>query len=805
MDTIEILPYKRISKQANQQTMPVTKRFAFVLNKLDFLYGLMGLMIGQAAIFNISEPFCVAFLVAVVGSHMSSSLFAVVGVLVGAILTAGFVILPKYLLMGIVFVSCMTLMRTLKIQQAEVAKATLAAIAFFSVGCLWLMLGSFLMYDFMVLVVNAIVVFLCTYLFTIAMPTIFEPIKRINREQCVSVIVLLCIIILGLPAWKFFGLFSLRNVCSIWFLLYFSYKQGAAYGTTVGLLMGVLNGIGTDNITPVICSYAISGMFAGMFNRVGKTGSALGFLLSNALFTLFLNGSSEVVIRLTDTILSIVMFASIPHQPINAYIARFINVNRKSDGREDKIKTAFVNRLHEIGCSFEKVAQTVNGLAYSEDENTDNTTISAFIEKVAGKVCASCVIRQTCWERDFHHTYKALFNSLEVLERKGKIAIHDLPSFFVSRCIHRNDFIATTNTFYEIDKIHAMCATKVNESRTILSEQIKCMQNIIESVAEEVSEKVINCEDKEQAIYETLDRNTIAVSDVNVIRNQHGNYTVEIMLNYQTDGRMNMITDAVSKILHKKMVRIHGVSKNKSQSGEYIVKLTEQETFEFDTGVSVISKYRGDKCGDYHTAKSLGNGKFLLAISDGMGSGKKAALESETTITLLENLLSSGFDHDNAIKMINSVLYLKSPEESFATVDLSIVDMYQGNAEFIKIGAASTFLVTEKEIDVLCCSTMPIGMMQNIDMDHMSRKLKSGDVLVMVTDGVLDAAPKDKVCEIWFSEMLQSMDFDNPQKAAQALLHTVQSLVTTHTDDMTIMVSKLQKKQGKENIQPVSA
>ena len=92
----------------------------------------------------------------------------------------------------------------------------------------------------------------------------------------------------------------------------------------------------------------------------------------------------------------------------------------------------------------------------------------------------------------------------------------------------------------------------------------------------------------------------------------------------------------------------------------------------------------------------------MLALSDGMGSGLRAAKESKTTINLLENFFEAGFNKEIALKTINSILMLRSSDEMFSTIDLTIFDKYSGEAEFIKIGAVSTFIKTQGKVDVIC-------------------------------------------------------------------------------------------------------
>lgn len=150
---------------------------------------------------------------------------------------------------------------------------------------------------------------------------------------------------------------------------------------------------------------------------------------------------------------------------------------------------------------------------------------------------------------------------------------------------------------------------------------------------------------------------------------------------------------------------------------ECIIKLVEEEKFKILTGVAKEKKNSAVISGDSYSFMKLKDEQFLLALSDGMGSGSRASEESCAAIELLEDFMETGFDKDIAIKMINSVLLLKSNEESFSTLDMAIIDLYSGIAEFIKIGAVSSFLKRDDEVEIIGSSSLPVGILNHVDID----------------------------------------------------------------------------------------
>jgi stage II sporulation protein E len=177
-----------------------------------------------------------------------------------------------------------------------------------------------------------------------------------------------------------------------------------------------------------------------------------------------------------------------------------------------------------------------------------------------------------------------------------------------------------------------------------------------------------------------------------------------------------------------------------------------------------------------------------------MGFGYRAASESSTTISLLERFIEAGFDKGLVVQTINSILALRSAEEMFSTVDISFIDLFTGDAEFIKIGASATFIKSGKDIDVIESSSLPIGILEDVDADIHDRKLKDGDFVILTTDGVLDCFDGNK--EESMSRFLRNLDIKDPQDMAEAIMKKCLELCeNTPKDDMTVLVVKVWKKR----------
>ncbi len=205
------------------------------------------------------------------------------------------------------------------------------------------------------------------------------------------------------------------------------------------------------------------------------------------------------------------------------------------------------------------------------------------------------------------------------------------------------------------------------------------------------------------------------------------------------------------------------------------------------TGVARAMK---DKIsGDNFSIMKLEDGEVIIALSDGMGTGKEAADESETVLALMEQLLEAGFKTETAVRLINSNLVLKADKQTFSTIDMGTINLCTGMCEFVKLGAASTFIKRDNWVETISSTTLPIGMFKAVDYDSVTKKLYDGDKIIMVTDGVLDCL-KEEDKEAYMEKAIMDITSNNSQEIANRILDLALSQRNyVPVDDMTVIVA----------------
>ena len=216
--------------------------------------------------------------------------------------------------------------------------------------------------------------------------------------------------------------------------------------------------------------------------------------------------------------------------------------------------------------------------------------------------------------------------------------------------------------------------------------------------------------------------------------------------------------------------------------------------FKIEVASSTATKSDSEVSGDSYIKTVLRDGKYMMAISDGMGSGPRAKHSSETVIKMLKRLLTTGFDKDVSIGLINSSVNLNSSEETYATIDISVFDNTTGNIEFIKNGACPTFIKTNKNVEVVKAVSLPAGIVDNIDLVVYDKDLKGGEIIVMCSDGILESNTELTNKEIWVKELLENIETDDIKRIADILIQeSIDNGLGKAKDDMTVLVAKVNR------------
>lgn len=784
-----------------EKTLAKSSHVKYIVTYQDFLNllaAILSFFIGRVVVFQTLNPLAIAFLS---NFYFKGVRYYIVLTFVGlGLLTkASEINLLKYIVCLLLMSSSNYILQRSRLFSKKADSLTGAVVGGFSIllsGLLISALNNFSVFFALLALLEGIMTFSLAYVLKKSTGFFQAASKKrtITNEELLSLAILSGGVVAG-AADVYVANISLMVLFLTILILTVAYKSSAAVAAVSGLLFALLLLLSDFCNVEFVVILSVAGLAAGSLSGMGKAYTALGFILSGTLAAFYLDKGLLNMELLFSVLLGSAVFLIVPNK---LYITVNQMLNSGIDNTDEyisRVREVTTNKLTGFSRAFKKLSKTFGNISYKK-KSLDQRDVSKLIDDVAARACSNCNLKAYCWENNFYNTYQTIFSILAACEKKGRIDVEDIPVAFKEACINVVNFADVTNRLFEIYKLNLVWHNRIVQSRELVCEQLYGVSSIIDNIADELDIELKFKDDLEKKLADELLKNKIDVDSVIVLENKHGRY--EVSIKHKECGRKKFcvkeLLPIVNKVLGRKMDRDSFECNTIKQGRDSICKLRliEQQKFRVTTGKAAAVKTDSPVSGDSYTVMTLSDGRFLMALSDGMGSGDPAREQSAATLELFEDFIETGFEKDTAINMINSVLVLKSNEESFATLDICTVDLYSGVAEFAKIGAASAFLVHNGKIEVIKSTSLPVGILNNVDIEINRKKLNEKDLIIMVTDGVIDSKKDILSKELWMMEILQSLDSGAPQDIADYILDEAKKNNSgVVRDDMTVLVSRV--------------
>ena len=527
--------------------------------------------------------------------------------------------------------------------------------------------------------------------------------------------------------------------------------------------------------------------------------------------TYVINGNVAEIIYLKEIIVSSIALLLIP-KSIDLSIEDLIGKNKllpnyKGRMLEETGDTVYKlnnvsETIAEIATTYKEVAATVLETDKEIYEENRNLFIDEFLNNIAE-------LSDSILYDDITNLENGILDDIfQILTEKEEIDLQDLSHVLEKRNSYIlgisdrktneqieddiTEMIKAMNYTYKISKLSFAWKQKINENKKTLSEQLNGVSKVINSVAEEINAKTDNNNEKQQEeIQVLLSQKEIEITDITIKQEKNKKYVVTIYTKQEEEvsedlKKIQKIEEILTKTLKEKMI----LQKQKKQkNGAQIQIYSSEDKYTLQIGIAKTTKTNSKVSGDSNLHIKLDDGKYLIALSDGMGSGEEAKKNSSMALKMLKKLLTVGFDKDVSMQLINSTLSLNSGQDMYSTLDMCILDLYKGNVEFIKNGAMPTLIKSEKSIKTVESISLPAGIMSHIDLVTYDTDVQAGDIMVMCTDGIIESKTENSK---WLEEMLKSISTQNVQKIADLILsEAIDNNYGTPKDDMTVIVAKI--------------
>lgn len=801
--TIDDIDYKE-SKKENKKIELFTNVFAI---KNIPIY-MISLMISMVGISEGISPFSISIFGACIANSVPL-LGIVLFSLIGTSIKFGVSGALTYILTALVLIITMFIIKPIANDEEKNEKIRLSKnifIAYMIIQLANVGISGFTLYDILSCISISIitVVFYKIFVNSIIAFRDFYETKAFSIEEVLGASLMLAIAFGAFGELSIFG-FSIRNILSILIVMILGWKNGVLVGTTAGVTIGVTLGVITTSDPLMVAAYSISGMVAGILNRFGKLGVIVGFALGNIVLAYVANGYTVELIHFKEILIASIGLLAIP-KSIQINIEEFIGASKLlpifPDRALNKSKET-ADKLNNVSETIQEMAKTYNVEETVVDNKPMQSNKDIFISELLDNL--NGYENNMLYEDMANTEGKIVDEVFKLLIDKQQINREQLLEIFakcnsyivgfddkkISEYLEENisQMIRVINMSYKISKSNFVWQKKFEENKKNIETQLKGVSKALSNMADNIEKNIKNEEqftNEKRQIVELLRQKEINIQEISIQKEDR--FLIEIYMEKSNNTDIECIEGILTEILDEKIVF------NEEASIGTRLNFFSDDRFVMAIGNSEVTKNNSNISGDSTLNIRLKDGKYLVAISDGMGSGNEARQSSNKALKMLENLLVSGFDKKTSIELINSSL-INNNEEIFATLDIAIVDLYKGNIEFIKSGACPTYIKNNKKVQVIKANSLPAGIINNTNLQSFDRDISNGDIMIMCSDGILDSNVEYKNKDLWVKYLLEDMESTNTKKIADLILNeAIDNTYGVAKDDMSVVVCKFLNK-----------
>lgn len=762
-------------------------------NKLDFsikfeevVLIVIAFLLSRVNILNGLTPFGIAFVASyiIMGKEDRKVLFTCI---ISIFMLKGLSGM-NYYMAGIIIYAFFTNYRDQK-KFNLINSSIITSMIFLAVGILYTMVfKDIYLYNFMIVAFESLLIFTMTYVFSFSLSIENVGYGQLKNEKLICTFITFALVISGVSNIIIFDI-ALKNLICIFIVVYLSYTKGIYIGSTAGIVLGMITYISSAQMPFIIALLSVGGILGGLFMELGRIGSIIGFTLGNTIVSFYVNGLGTSFFNYKEIILASFIFIL-----FGSKLESFIE---KNTTKEEKVKKSYENKKFELASN--KLNNTKEYLdSISEIFERSSKKIDIFskeiiydlIKDIEENKCNKCSNHKECWSKEYYKTYYSLFTSIGIMEANVDDSKEIIRKIF-DGCEDYDNLYRVINLMYNMYKKDEFLNNRYMDQNRVFVEQIESLGRIIEDINLNIYKNPTFNGELEELLKKEIKDKRIDISDILFVQLEKD--YVEIYIEFyslNTYERTEKVIDIVSNALE------YEVENNLSYGSlekTNTLKLIKANRYNSMTKINRATSSKDDTSGDNFTFGRVENTKYI-AISDGMGTGDKANLESKAAIEILERMLELGASKEMTIKSINNILRAKSNDEIFTTLDIGFIDLYTGKLELVKSGAAPTFIKRKDECIVINSESLPIGIFNDVEFNMYQESLQDGDIVIMMSDGVLDANKKTSNPEKWMKDLIDSINSLNPQVLSDEIFNTARLANRNRIDDdMTLLVTKVWK------------
>lgn len=517
---------------------------------------------------------------------------------------------------------------------------------------------------------------------------------------------------------------------------------------------------------------AVSALVCGFVSEKGVMITALSFLMINIVGVILSGMNTDTAKYIADIATASAVFMLFPER-ITGKIMGVAVVSSSGDISEN-----ISGRLSFLANSIGDIRKKAEKLSVALEKKTPEENLSV---TVCDRVCSDCRGSMRCWENDFDKTSANFDVAKRLTYINGEITENMLPEG-LSSCYRRSAVAREfTNAFRERN-ICINTRRKFREMRGLLFEELDMTENLLTTLSKDISSFGNTDRRLSDEVKKYLTKN--GASDVvsTAFTDKYG----KTFISGYFSGKEPDKIDFSEKISDFADMDFSTPVFSYSE-GLISFSMEEKPKFSIDFSVSSVSAEKDGQSGD--TVKSFydGKGNFYAVLSDGMGRGKRAAVDSIFASSSIEKLLSAGADFSSAARLVNSAMRVKSEDESFATLDLVKIGLGEGETRLMKLGGSTAFHCSKGQVKKFSSSSFPIGIFGKVSPEEYLFRLRENDTLVFTSDGI------DEGIYPAVSEILRRSSKLSSDEISEKIISAQKTFSPSFSDDTTVAVVRLKR------------
>lgn len=732
-------------------------------------YALGGAVAALARIVGGTAPFGVAFAAAV---PFRFTLPATLGMAVGYLVGGGVSESYRYIAAGFLVTLLRWLLRPEKWERHRSFTVPLvAAGAVLCAGIVPVLYSEPLLYDTIMWATQIIIAGAAASFMDRA--SVMVENRRGSRTETTALWVVFAIAIMGLCTLELGGV-STGRIAAAAAVLVAARVGGVVPATMTGVLCGFGTGFAVGDFTLYVTMYSLGGLLAGVFSAFGRVGSAIAFSTAYGFVGLLSGGSS---VSFVEVAIAAVLFLLMPSSWLKIFGAVTLR-----EGSNSTVKAVISEQLEDTTAALRDVAKTTGDVAVRLGR-MHTGDVGAIYDRAGERICRRCPHAMQCWQEHYNDTVDALAHGLREVMASGAVAPDDFPESF-SYCPKRGELGTFLQQEYRRHSSKDEDKRRAAQTRRLLTDQMEGIALMLEDVAEEIGDIYAGdgvLEAKVEAIFE---EHRLEPKRVSCWKNRHGQVTVLVEIPQYKESRASpeLLAQELAEPCRAVMAFPIITHCNK------VSRLTfrERPRYSLEYGSHQINCGSNALCGDSFRIINTTGVVANLLLSDGMGSGNSAAVDSAMASSLITRLLEAGVSYPAALKLINGSLLVKSGDESMATIDAAQVDLYTGRVRIYKAGAAPTVVRKEGRGIEIDATSLPAGILDEVEFHQSQITLDEGDLLLLCSDGAIPEGGQ------WIARAVESFESGDLDQFCKKLATTAKLRRTDgKDDDITVICCRL--------------